>query len=301
MDKFDCIRTFVRVARSGSLTNAANQLGVSRSMVTKQLKHLEDHLGVRLLHRTTRSLSLTEIGETYLERCSQILEDLDDAERQATNSTSVPRGTLNVAAPPSFGLLHVAPAVADFLMAYPEVDAALTLSDRWLDLAAEGLDIAFRLGDLKDSGLIAHTLSHAPTLVCGSPAYFRKHGRPQHPNDLLKHNCLRWRSSPMHQDVWTFRSGKELIEVTVSGNLESNVADVPRVAAKRGLGLILQAAYMVGKELRDGELEPVLTDYETPSIGVHVVYLNRRHLPAKVRSFVEFLKGRFSGRTYLED
>lgn len=300
MDKLDCIRTFVRVARSGSLTNAANQLGVSRSMVTKQLKYLEDRLGVRLLHRTTRALSLTDLGETFLERCTQILDDLDDAEQQAMNATVVPRGTLHVAAPPSFGVLHVAPAVADFIKRFPDVDVSLTLSDHWLDLAGEGLDVAFRLGDLQDSGLIAHSLSHCRTLVCGAPSYFERHGRPQHPNDLLKHNCLSWRSSPLHQDVWTFKSGKETLEVAVSGNLESNVADVPRAAAREGLGLILQAAYMVSEELRSGALEPVLTEYETPGIGIHVVYLNRRHLPAKVRTFVDFLKERFEGNTYLE-
>ena len=301
MDKLECIRTFVRVAQSGSLTNAANQLGVSRSMVTKQIKFLEDGLGVRLLHRTTRALSLTDIGETFLERCTHVLDDLDDAEQQATHATVIPRGTLNVAAPPSFGVLHVAPAVAEFIRRYPEVDISLTVSDHVLDMAGQGIDVALRLGDMQDSGLIAHTLSHVRTLVCGAPAYFKKHGRPEHPNDLLRHNCLRWRSGPFHQDVWLFKSGKETFEIAVRGNLESNVADVPRAAAREGLGLILQAAYMVSNELRSGQLEPVLSDYETPSIAVHVVYLNRRHLPAKVRSFVEFLKERFEGNTYLDD
>jgi DNA-binding transcriptional LysR family regulator len=301
MDKLECIRTFVRVAQSGSLTNAANQLGISRSMVTKQLKFLEDGLGVRLLHRTTRALSLTDIGETYLERCTHVLDDLDDAEQQATNATIIPRGTLNVAAPPSYGVLHVAPAVAEFIRRYPDVDVSLTLSDHTLDMAGQGIDVALRLGEMQDSGLIAHTLSHVRTLVCGAPDYFKRHGRPLHPNDLLKHNCLRWRSGPFHQDVWQFKSGKETIEVVVTGNLESNVADVPRAAAREGLGLILQAAYMVSNELRSGQLEAVLSDYATPSIAVHVVYLNRRHLPAKVRSFVEFLKERFEGKTYLDD
>jgi DNA-binding transcriptional LysR family regulator len=230
-----------------------------------------------------------------------LLDDLDDAEREASSAIAAPRGTLRVAAPPSFGLLHIAPALAAFLAEHPDVEASLILSDHDIDLAAEGLDVALRLGSLRDSGLVAHTFSHARTLVCGAPSYFTKHGRPRRPGDLIRHNCLHWRYTPVHYDGWSFKSGDEAIQVAVKGNLESNVADVLRVAAKEGLGLILQPAYMVSDDLKSGALEAVLTEYDTPAIGIHVVYLHRRHLPAKVRTFIDFLKQRFGDRTYLND
>jgi DNA-binding transcriptional LysR family regulator len=297
MDKLSTIRTFVRVTQVGSLAGAGEELGLSRSAVTKQIMWLEDQLGVRLLNRTTRSLSLTEAGVIYRDRCVQILDDLEDAEAELAEGSTAVKGTLQIHAPPSFGMLHIAPMLARFLEEHPGLTGRLSLSDRQPDLAEEGIDVAIRLGNLPDSSLVAHHIATTSLVICAAPRYLDAHGAPDHPTALAHHNCLTWRHGPLERQAWTFEAGGSELEIPVRGTLESNVADVLRMAALEGLGLVVLPVYMVFDDLAAGRLLPVLEAYPPPDMPIHAVYLNRRHLPGKVRLFVEDLKRRFSGRT----
>ena len=204
------MRVFAKVAQCRNFSRAAEELELSRAMVSKHISHIENALGVRLIHRTTRQLSLTEAGQQYLARCQQILADVEETEQVIVAGNYRPKGTLRVAAPPSFGMFHLTPAIADYKSLYPEVDVVLLLHDRIPDLAEEELDLAIRLGPLEDSTLVAHQLASVPAVVCGSPAYFKQHGRPVHPGELLHHNCLRLRYPPLKKDTWPFhgRGGK---------------------------------------------------------------------------------------------
>lgn len=293
MDKLQSMRVFTKVAHCRNFSRAAEELELSRAMVSKHVNHIENALGVRLIHRTTRQLSLTEAGQQYLARCQQILADVEEAEQSIVAGNYRPKGTLRVAAPPSFGMFHLTPAIAAYKSFYPEVDVVLLLHDRVPDLAEEELDLAIRLGPLEDSTLIAHRLASVQTVVCGSPAYFKRRGRPVHPPELSRHNCLRLRYPPLKSDTWVFRGPRGKFEIPARGTFESNIADALRVAAIEGMGLILQPAYMVGADVAAGRLQTILDDYESERVDLHAVYLHRRHLSAKVRTFVDFLKDRF--------
>lgn len=300
MDKLTSMQVFARVAQAGSFAAAAEQLNMSRAMVTKHVAHLENSIGVRLLNRTTRRLSLTEEGRAYRERCVQILEEVEETEAAVSQLSAQPRGTLRLTAPTSFGTYHLAPAAADYMARYPEVDIDLTLFDRWADLAEEGLDLGIRVGRMEDSNLIARPLAQARMVVCGAPSYFERHGIPEHPEDLVHHNCLRY-ALRMPQDLWQFHGPDGPVAVRINGNLRSDVGDALRLAALAGLGLVLQPSYMLGKEIKAGRLRVVLPDFEPTPASIYAVYLHRRHLSAKVRTFVEFLQQRFQPRPYWEE
>jgi len=278
MDKLSSMRVFARVAQAGSFARAAEQLGMSRAMVTKHVISLENTLGTRLLNRTTRKLSLTEVGRAYRDRCVQILAEVEEAE---------------------FGSYHLGPAAADFMELYPEVEVMLTLNDRMADLAEEGFDLAIRIARVPDANLIAQKLAHARMAVCGSPRYFEKHGIPKHPEDLRHHNCLRYTYRVVNE--WEFNTPDGKIAVPVHGTLESNIGDALRMAAMQGLGLVLQPTYMVGHDIKAGRLLPVLMDYEPVGVDINAMYLHRRHLSAKVRTFVDFLKRRYQPVPYWDD
>ena len=300
MDKLTSMQVFTQIAKAKTFAGAAEQLGMSRAMVSKHVLRLENSLGVRLLNRTTRRLSLTEVGTAYYERCVQILAEVEETELAVTQLNSEPRGTLNIDSPTSFGTFHLAPAIAEFIHLYPDMKVKLTLTDRAVDLAEEGLDVAIRVGKLPDSSLIARKLAPARMAVCGSPEYLKRRGVPQHPDDLKNHNCLLY-SLRTPQNEWQFNvSGREY-SVRVSGNLKSHVGDSLRLAAIHGLGLILQPTYMVGKDLRSGKLQAVLADYEPTAKDINAVYLHRRHLSAKVRTFVDFLQARFQPTPYWDE
>jgi DNA-binding transcriptional LysR family regulator len=299
MDKLLSMRVFVQVAHHNSFAKAADYLGISRAMATKHLISLENHLGTRLLNRTTRRLSLTEIGAAYRERCVQILAEIDEAEAIATQLQTEPRGTLRVTSPTSFGIFHLAPAVTDFMKRYPDVEVVLTLSDRILDLAEEGIDLAIRIGRALEPHLIARHIAHTRTVVCGAPTYLGQYGIPQTPQDLAHHNCLRY--VYRDTDKWEFIGPDGQITIPVHGTLESNVGDSLRVAAIHGVGLVLQPTYMVGEDIKAGRLVEVLKGYRTPGVDIAAVYLHRRHLSVKVRAFVEFLQQRFQPRPYWDD
>ncbi len=293
MDKLTSMQVFLEVARRGSFAAAADQLGISRAMVTRHVMHLENTLGVRLLHRTTRRLSLTGEGQSYAERCQQILEEIEESEYAVAQMSALPRGTLRVSAPISFGTFHLAPAIAAYQDAYAEVAVEVVLNDRDTDLAEEGIDVAVRVGALEESRLIARRIGTSHMVVCAAPAYLSRRGTPQVPADLSTHNCLRY---TLRSSVWRFAQGGEEATVLVHGDLECNGGDVLRLAALAGRGLVLLPTYMVGADLRAGRLRRVLRDFEMPEVPIHALYLHRRHLSAKVRSFVEFLARRYAER-----
>ncbi|MGX2038923.1 LysR substrate-binding domain-containing protein [Methylocaldum sp. MU1018] len=301
MDKLTSMLVFTKVAKAGSFASAAKELGLSRAMATKHVMQLENGLGIRLLNRTTRNLSLTEVGMVYLERCLQILDEMEEMEIAVTRLQTEPRGTLKVNATPFFGAYHLAPAIAAYMEAFPDVNVELVLQAGYIDLIEEGFDLAIHLDEMRDSSLIARKLGSSQRIVCGSPDYFKKHGIPRTPDDLRKHNCLTNSSLPP-RDHWQFSiPGGETTVVKVTGNMEANVADALRMAAINGLGLILLPTYMVGQDIRKGRLSPVLTDYVPAPLEIHAVYPHRKHLSAKVRTFVDFLSERFHPKPYWED
>jgi len=289
VDKLTSMNVFVRVAKLGSFANAARDLGLSRAMVTKHVMQLESKLGTRLFNRTTRSLSLTEVGESYLERCQQVLFDVEEMEAAVTHLQTQPKGLLKISAPPVIGAVHVAPALAEFLKQYPEVSAEMVLKTSPSDLIDEGLDIAIYLGKLEDSSLVARKLTSSPLVVCASPQYLQKKGTPQIPEDLVHHSCLVNRALPP-RDIWYFLEDKIIKEIKVSGQMQSNVADPMRLAAICGLGLIMLPRYIVGRDIEKGKLITVLDDYTPPPLEIHAMYPHRKYLSAKVRLFLEFLE-----------
>jgi DNA-binding transcriptional LysR family regulator len=302
MDKLTSMIVFTKVAKAGSFAAAAKELNLSRAMATKHVMQLENSLGIRLLNRTTRNLSLTEVGVVYLERCLQVLDDIEETELAVTRLQTEPRGTLKVTSAPFFGAYHLAPAIAAYNELYPDVSVELVLQAGYVDLIEEGFDLAIQLDSLADSSLIARKLGNSQRVVCGAPSYFAKHGIPQTPNDLKRHNCL-VNSSLAPRDQWTFtepETGKTSL-IKVDGSLQANVADAIRMATISGLGLALLPTYMVGQDLRKGRLQAVLSDYIPSSTVIHAVYPHRKHLSAKVRTFVDFLHERFQPTPYWED
>lgn len=289
MDKLTSMNVFVRVAKAGSFAGAARDLSISRAMATKHIMSLESSLDTRLFNRTTRSLSLTEVGFSYLERCQQVLHDVEEMEAAVTHLQSEPRGLLKVSAPPVIGATHIAPALAEFLKKHEDLSVEIILRGGDVDLVDEGVDIAIYLGKLKDTSLVARKLASSGLVVCGSPAYFEEHGIPQEPDDLLEHSCLvNWAIAP--RDRWMFKGVLGEREVRVTGRLQANVADPIRMAADDGLGLIMLPKYIVGRDIEKGKLQVVLEQYSIAPLEIYAVYPHRKYLSAKVRDFLEFLQ-----------
>jgi len=298
MDRLAAMEAFVRVAETGSFSEAARRLGVSKSLISRQIAALEGELGARLFNRTTRSLTLTEEGRGYQTQLTRILGDIEAANASVSHLQVTPRGRLRVNAPMSFGTLHLAPAVRDFLDRYPEVDLDLVLNDRFVDLIEEGFDLAVRIGRLADSSLVARKLAPMRLVVCASPAYLAAHGNPVRPADLKQHRCLAYSGNTRH-DEWRFRTpdGGETA-VAIEGRLRVNNGDVLRVAALQGLGLANLPSFIVGGDLQAGTLVSVLAEYAPPEAGIHAIYPQGRYLSPKVRALVDFLAARFGPRPY---
>ncbi|HEX5079113.1 MAG TPA: LysR family transcriptional regulator [Geminicoccaceae bacterium] len=292
MDKLTGMAVFARVVEARSFSAAAAQLGMSRSAVSKAIVGLEDRLGARLLHRTTRRLALTEVGQAFYERCARIVAEAEDAELAVSQLQAAPRGTLRLNAPLSFGILHLAPTLPDFMQRYPELRVEIDLADRTVDLIEEGYDLAVRIGALPDSSHIARRLADNHMLVCAAPAYWRRRGAPREPRDLARHACITYayQRSPDH---WPFVGPGGAFSVRVDGPLLSNNGDLALIAALAGLGVAVLPCFLCGPYLTDGRLEPVLCDWMPPPTGIHAVYPHGRHLSVKVRAFVDFLVERF--------
>ena len=294
MDTLTSMKTFAAVVDSGSFSMAADRLGISRAMASKHISYLEEHLGTRLLQRTTRKLTLTEIGSAYYERCTQILADITEAEEGAAHLTEAPRGTLRMTVPVSFGLLHMGPLISEFLKRYPDVRIDVLLVDRRVDLIDEGLDLAVRIGALAESGLIAKRLGSDRIAITGAPDYLKRHGVPETPADLARHNCLTY-SYATAGDEWRLKDRDGLQHtVKVSGSLRASNGDMAKLAALEGVGLIRQPLFLIGADLRAGRLVEVLADYHSEELGIYAVYPSRKHLSAKVRAFVDFLSDAFA-------
>ena len=292
MDILAGMRVFTAVVDGGSFASAADRLELSRGMATRYVSQLEAHLGVRLLNRTTRKLSLTEAGADYYQRSTQILAMVDDSEAAAARQASAPRGTLRVATSVAFGVLQMGGAVTEYLKRYPELQVDIALNDRVVDLVEEGFDLAIRIGPRLDPGLVARKLASMRIVLCASPAYLKKHGTPTDPEQLISHNCMTYAYSSQ-ESHWPFVLKTAERTVGVSGNLRVNNGNVLVSAAIEGLGIIRQPMFLVADALRKKTLIRVLPDWDAGEHSVSAVYPNRQFLPPKVRTFIDFLAERF--------
>lgn len=297
MRDLNLMAVFAHVAETGSFSAAARRLGMSRSAVSKAVAKLEKELGARLLNRSTRHLSMTEVGAAYVEHCSRILDEAVRAEQVVDHLHAQPRGVLKVAASVAFGTLHVAPALADFLGRYPELDIDMTITDRAIDMAEEGCDVVVRVARDLPPNLVARRLAPVRRKLCATPAYFGKHGVPRIPQDLARHNCLDYTHSG-EQGLWRFTGPEGDIAVPVSGRLRINDDEALSQAVLGGLGLALLPTFIIGKDLQAGRLRAALSEYIPVERHVYVLYLPTRHLPAKVRAFIDFLLERFGPDPY---
>lgn len=295
LDRVAGMQVFSRVAALGSLSAAARSLRISQTMTTKHIAAIEKRLGVKLLHRTTRRLTLTEAGRRYLEATDRILTAIDEAEAIAAADRIDVQGTLRVNVPVSFGVREIAPLMPEFARAYPAVKVELGLNDRVVDLIEEGWDLAVRIGRLAESTMIARKLTSCRTVVCAAPAYLAERGTPATVAELSHHNCLGYTlSRTLGADTWAFGSNGTAV-VAISGNLRASNGDTLVTAALAGQGLIYQPAFLVNAELRAGRLISIPLDHPTLEMpGIFAVYPSERQPPAKVRVFIDFLVQRFS-------
>jgi DNA-binding transcriptional LysR family regulator len=290
LDRFIGMAVFAKVVESSSFAAAARHFDMSPAMVSKHVRTLEERLGVRLLNRTTRHVSATEVGQNYYERCLRILNELEDAERAAGDLEAAPRGLLRVTTSVSFGAHQLAPAIADYLVAYPDVSIDLSLHDNYVDLLEERIDLAIRLAD---SSLIAKKLYSVEMVLCASPGYLAANGAPQKPRDLVKHHCLIYTYAAPR--AWTFTGPDGKAEVIrISGRLLANSGDPLLALALKDTGILLGPDYLVANDLNAGRLVRLLPDYKTQETPVYAVYPHSHYLSAKTRTFIDFLAARFA-------
>ncbi|MGO4704874.1 LysR family transcriptional regulator [Microvirga sp. 2MCAF38] len=294
LDRVTGMQVFARVGTLGNFSAAARALNLSQTMVTKHVSALEDRLGVKLLNRSTRGMTLTEAGRSYLSACERILAEIEEADASASLDRVEPRGTLKLNVPLAFGIREIAPALAEFSRLHPAVTVDLGLTDRYVDLIEEGWDLAIRIGRLKDSGLVARRIAPCRVVVCAAPSYLFTHGTPRTIADLQQHNCLGYTlPNALGANRWTFGENSEIV-APVSGNLRANNGDALLAAALAGQGLIYQPTFIVGDSLRAGALMRIDLDCPPHEFGVHAILPSGRQAPAKVRVFIEFLAERFA-------
>ena len=293
VDLFTSMRIFTHVVEANGFTAASTRLGLSRAAVSKHIAQLETHLGGQLLQRTTRRVSLTEVGQTYYERCKQILEDVADAECLVTGLNAEPRGTLRLNVPMTFGIKQIAPLLTRFTTQYPQLSIDLSLSDRLVDVVEEGYDLVIRIATLKESNLIARRLAPSRHILCAAPGYLDQHGRPRTADDLTRHPCLRYAYTKNSNDWRLFKNRVEH-RVRIKGPLLVNNGDALCAAAEHGAGITLLPTFIAGDSIRNGKLEVVLPDHDCPELGIYAVYSSRRHQSAKVRALIDFLANEIS-------
>ncbi len=300
MDRIDTMRAFVTVVNEGTFTRAAERLDTSPQLVSKYVAQLENHLGVRLLNRTTRRLHLTEAGTRYHQRAQQILADIDDMEDQLGDLQTQARGTLRISAPVSFAIRHMAPLLSQFQQAHPAVGIDLQLNDRKVDIIEEGFDIALRIGHLKSSSLIARRIAPIRLVLCASPEYLARHGTPRHPDDLRDHRYLRYSYMDPEASPAIYR-GFQGGQRGGGDVLVSNNGDVLVAAAEAGAGIALQPTFISGAAIRAGQLRVLLPDYEPEPMSLYAVYAHRQLLASKVRCFIDFMEGFFGDPPYWDN
>jgi len=292
--EFSAIPVFVAVVEQRGFSSAAQTLGISKSAVSKRITQLENHLGVRLLHRTTRKLSLTEAGERYYEHASQTMISAARAEDAVTELQGEPQGKLKISSPMSFGRLHVASLIPKFLKRYPKIQIDLVMDDRNVDLVSEGFDVAIRSGKLPDSTMIARKLTPLRQVLCASPKYIKTHGQPNTPSQLRQHNCILF-SYSIDANEWTLHGDKGPENVFVSGNYRVNNSEALHESLLEGIGIGRLPTFVAGPDLKNGRLVELFKHYSIPDHTFYAVFPERQYLPAKVRVFIDFAIEYFGG------
>ncbi|HZP89078.1 MAG TPA: LysR family transcriptional regulator [Burkholderiales bacterium] len=288
---------FARVAEAKSFSGAARRLGMSKSLVSKEVSKLEKALGARLLNRTTRQLSLTEFGAAFYAHCARVVQEAEEAELLVDRLHASPRGVLKCTAPVAFATLHIARALPEFLAQYPEVKVDLTVSDRFFELAEEGYDLAIRIARELPPNMVARPIAPINRVICGTPEYFASHGIPSTPHDLTDHDCIVYtHANP--DSIWHLSANGTDIAVPIRGSLKVNDDEVAWQAVRAGLGLSLLPTFIVGDDLQSGRLQAVLSEYLPSEQNLYALYLPNRHLSAKVRVFIDFMLSKFAAPPY---
>lgn len=300
MGRYTEIRSFVLIADKGSFASAAVVEGVTPVVMGRRLTALEQRLGVQLVHRSTRGLVLTDLGERYLEQCQQLIQDFDDAESSITARRQSLAGHLVVSAPASFGRQHVAPHAVAFQTRYPDLRLSFNFTDSVVDLVREGYDMAIRIGEVTDPNYVAVRLYPNLRVVCGTPEYFERYGVPRVPEDLGRHNCLAFNLQGGQQRGWTFMRDARPFAVRVRGSLACNDGELLYSWVKQGLGIGWRSSWEIQSELKRGELVTVLDEFALPSYDIQAVYPQQRYLPAKVRYFIDDLRNHYNQPGYWE-
>lgn len=298
MDRFENMNAFVRVVEAGSISGAADRMDVAKSVVSRRLKELEAHLGVELFHRTTRQMNLTDSGRAFYQQTVRILADILEAEHATSQFHGALKGNLKVAVPLSFGLMHLGPAISEFLQAHPEITFDLDFNDRQVDILTEGFDLAIRIASLPDSSLIARRLAPIQAIMCASPSYLARMGEPQSPEELIHHRCLAYNLISNFENWNLYNIEGQLIRTKIAPYLKASNGEFLRDAAVAGSGIILMPTFIVYKEIERGALIPLLTQYTSSRLSAYALYPQTRHLSQRVRAFVDFLIQRFEGAPY---
>jgi len=301
MDRFDTLQSFAAVVEAGSFSAAAERLDIGKSVVSRRVSELENRLGVQLLHRTTRQLSLTEAGRQFHPQVMRLLAELEEAELSVAEGQATLRGRLRLAAPLSFGLLHLAPALNRFLAEHPEVEFDLDFNDREVNIIEEGVDLAIRIGSLADSTLVARPLAPVRMVLCASPDYLERAGTPRTPKELASHVGLTYSNVPESQQ-WRFidETGRET-SVRIPTRMRANNGDVLLDAAVAGWGIVVSPTFIAYRALAAGALVPLLPGYRLPETAAYAVYPSRRFVPRRVRALVGFLRERFGEKPYWDE
>ncbi|MEP3279937.1 MAG: LysR family transcriptional regulator [Stappiaceae bacterium] len=293
MNEISNMQLFVRVVHEGSFSSAARSFGITPSSVSRQISQLEDELGGRLFHRTTRKQTLTETGEIYFQHAHRIVADVEEARLAVSRLTDTPSGRLHVTVETDFAVAYIAPILPDFLDRYPKVQVLFSMSTGKLDVVGGAIDLAIRFGHLEDSGLIARKIATSYSLICASPGYLADHGTPSHPTELANHNCLSFRTRP-GRNQWRFKQANRSLEVPISGSINANSLTFLRENALAGQGVIMIPSWMVRDDVQQQRLIPILEDFPLvpSSTPINAVFAHNRNLAPKVRAFVEFLAER---------
>lgn len=288
MDRLDAMHLFMRVAELGSFAAVAQQMGLARSVVTRQIAGLEAHLGVKLMVRSTRHLALTSAGTAYLEKCRVILNLVETAETDVAAERQTPRGNIRISLPLSFGIKRLAPLLLDFALRFPEVSIDMDYTDRRVKLIEEGIDLSIRITRRLDPGDVARKIGTANLLAIAAPAYLARHGQPQHPGELAHHECLGYTASGTTQN-WQFMVNGQLETFPVRSRINANNGEVLTEAVAQGMGISLQPDFIVAPYLESGRVASILADFPTPELGVYALLPSNRQVPHRVRALMDFL------------